>query len=218
MFDAIIFDFDGVIINSEPIHYEACFYVLNGIGYKLTFEEYMEKWLGLADKEVFPKLLKDKGYDFTSPQITKLINEKIKRYNYIINNCENLPLIPGVIQFIANAITLNKKIAICSAAAKSEIFAVLNKLTPENFHLNFDAIISSNDVITNKPSPEGYLLAAKRLGMDVSNCLVIEDSPHGIDAAKSAGMYVIGLLTSHEESQLLKADKITKDFTTLACT
>nr|WP_269570401.1 HAD family hydrolase [Legionella tunisiensis] len=80
---------------------------------------------------------------------------------------------------------------------------------------HFNTIVTADHVRYGKPSPEGYLLTAKKLGFSPNQCLVIEDSPHGIIAAKEAGMLVIALLTSYQEAELLQADYIARDFETL---
>jgi len=76
----------------------------------------------------------------------------------------------------------------------------------------FDTIVTSDDVKTGKPSPEGYLLTAQQLDVLPSQCLVIEDTPHGVKAAKSAGMQVIGLMTTYDRQQFLMADRVVSGY------
>ena len=208
-FSAIIFDFDGVILDSEPLHYEAVTDVLNKLGLKLNYKEYTEKYIGLSDKEMFPMLLKNKGFHFSADAISSLINEKIDAYTHIINNHHELPLITGVDLYIHKAIQNDKKIAICTGSTKNEISITLAKLML--IHL-FNTIVTAEDVRHGKPSPESYLLTAKRLGVPANQCIVIEDTPHGITAAKNAGMYVIALTTTHENQCLQNADQVVAGF------
>lgn len=215
MFEAIIFDFDGVILDSEPIHYEACCSVFNHIGLTLTYDEYTEKYIGLSDKEMFPQLLMDKGYNFSLDEINSFINKKIETYADIINSRDQLPIISGVDQYICDVIQGTKKMAICSGSTKKEVVTVLKKLKQGKLQSYFNTIVTAEDVKFGKPSPEGYLLTAKQLGVPTNKCLVIEDSPYGVEAAKAAGMYVIAILTTHERRQLQRADKIADDFTNL---
>lgn len=212
MFEAIIFDFDGVILNSEPLHYEAVTHVLKKFSIILSFEEYTKKYIGLSDKEMFPMLIQDKGLPLPINSINSLINEKVATYTNIINDKNNLPIINGVESYICNAVQDDKKIAICTGSTKKEISTALNKL---KLHQHFDTIVSAEDVQFGKPSPEGYLLTAKRLGVQTNKCLVIEDSPHGISAAKNAGMHVIALTTTHASQWLQNADQIVADFEAL---
>lgn len=188
---AVIFDFDGVIIDSEPLHYEACLNVLKETGVNLSYKEYVKKYLGLSDKEMFPQLLMDRGRQFAANEITSLINKKIEHYINIINIHPNLPFTKNITQYIEKLIQEKKKIAICSGSTKKEILAVLTKLNGGSFLPYFNTIVTSEDVEHGKPSPEGYLLTAKRLGVSPDKCLVIEDSSHGIEAATKAGMCVI---------------------------
>lgn len=212
MFEAVIFDFDGVILDSEPIHYEACCYVLKDTGLVITYQEYVEKYLGLCDKEMFPSLLKQKGYNFSPDEINSMINKKIESYIHIINNHTNLPFIPYVDQYIAHAANNDIKIALCTGSTRREVSAVLSRLKHGKLQSYFRTIVTSEDVQYGKPSPEGFLLTANRLGVLPAKCLVIEDSPHGIEAAKRAGMYVIGLLTTHNKSELQNANRTAEGF------
>lgn len=215
MFQAVIFDFDGVILDSEPLHYKACIPVFKSLGLELNYDEYVEKYLGLSDKEMFPKFFSERGCSYSPDKIKVLISEKTARYQEIIEQCDDLPMIDSVDQYIVHVSKKISKIAICSGSTRKEIMAVLAKLKQGGLQPYFNTIVTSEDVQRGKPSPEGYLLTAERLNVPPEQCLVIEDTPHGIDAAKDAGMYVIGLLTSYTKSQLQHADKIITHFSQL---
>lgn len=215
MFDAVIFDFDGVILDSEPIHYEACCHVFNSIGLTLSYHEFKEKYIGLSDKEMFPLLLVNHGFHFTPAEINAFINNKIEQYTQIIKHHHNLPMISDVDKYIQKIVQDGKKIAICSGSMRIEVTTVLAKLKQGTLQPFFNTIITSDDVQLGKPSPEGYLLTAERLNVAPDKCLVIEDAPHGIAAAKSAGMFVIALSTTQEKHQLHKADRTVDSFVEL---
>ncbi|ETO93407.1 HAD family hydrolase [Legionella oakridgensis] len=218
MFAAVIFDFDGVILDSEPMHYEASRLTLQEIGIHLEYQEYSNEYLGLSDKEMFPQILMNKKLFYSSNEISALVDKKIKHYIHIINNCDRLPITPNVDQCIRSIARANKKIAICTGSTKREIFPVLEKINYGHLYSYFDTIVTSEDVQYGKPSPEGYLLTAKRLNVPTHQCLVIEDSPHGVEAAKKAGMYVMALLTSYErQEELQAADKIIHNLEELLC-
>ncbi|CDZ76137.1 Phosphorylated carbohydrates phosphatase [Legionella massiliensis] len=215
MFQALIFDFDGVILDSEPLHYEACSFVFKQLGLALSYEEYVEKYLGLSDKEMFPKVLSAKNFNLSLDKINALIEEKTKHYQEIVRLCDSLPMIDSVDRYIEYISQKIPKLAICSGSTRNEIRAVLTKLKQGRLQSYFNTIITSEDVQQGKPSPEGYLLTAKQLNVPPSECLVIEDTPHGVDAAKAAGMQAIAILTSYKKDQFQHADKVITNFNQL---
>ncbi|KTC83781.1 HAD family hydrolase [Legionella brunensis] len=215
MFQAVIFDFDGVILDSEPLHFKACSYVFKKLGLALSYDEYVEKYLGFSDKEMFPKFFSERGCSFSLDKIKDLIREKTVRYQEIIKQCDDLPMIDSVDQCIVNISKKIPKIAICSGSTRNEIGVVLAKLKQGRLQAYFDTIVTAEDVQRGKPSPDGYLLTAQRLNVLPNQCLVIEDTPHGVEAAKAAGMYVVALLTSYTKNQLQNADKIINNFSQL---
>ncbi|HAT6323385.1 TPA: HAD-IA family hydrolase [Legionella pneumophila subsp. pneumophila] len=216
MIDTIIFDFDGVILNSEPMHFEAIAQVLNQSGMSLDYEEYMTHYLGLSDISIFPKILNDKGFTCSSTEILQFIERKVTIYNELIENSEQLPMIPDLDWFLVRAAKQYGKIGICSGSNRHSIIKILGKIHYGRLAQYFTTIVSSEDVSLGKPSPEGYLLAASRLQSNPENCLVIEDSEHGVAAAKAGGMLVAGLLTTLSRDQLANADMIVHDFKELA--
>lgn len=215
MFQAVIFDFDGVLLDSEPLHYQACSYVFKQLGLVISYTEYVDKYLGLSDKEMFPKLFSANNFHCSLDKINALIEEKTKQYQEIIKECDNLPMIDSVERYIDYISQKIPKLAICSGSMRNEIMAVLTKFKQGELQTYFDTIVTSEDIQQGKPSPEGYLLTAKRLNVSPRQCVVIEDTPHGVEAAKAAGMYVIALLTSYKKEQLHHADKIISHFNQL---
>lgn len=212
MFEAVIFDFDGVIMDSEPIHYQAFCEVFGKIGLDLSYAEYAEKYIGLSDKEIFPKLLESRGFNFADNEIDSLLTKKIATYTDIIKASDHLPMIAGLYEFMKKIAASGKKMAICTGSSRDEVMAVLSKTHQGTLPSFFTSIVTFEDVQFGKPSPEGYLLTAKRLNIPPEKCLVIEDSPHGIEAATQSGMYVTALLTTHAREQLQKAHKIVHNF------
>lgn len=213
MYKALILDFDGVILHSEPIHYQAYNMLLNEYSITLSEKEYFSDYAGLSDKELFPKLFKNKNVPL--PQMDELIGQKVAIYNQLIRDMTVLPLINGLAEYMNNARQMFSKIAICSGASKSEVMVVLNKLYQQKIIPSFDVIVTAEDVQCGKPSPEGYLLTAHLLDVLPAQCMVVEDSPHGILAAKEAGMHVIALTTTFDSSLLQQADMIVADFVRL---
>jgi len=215
MYEALIFDFDGVILNSEPIHIKACCSVFSEMGITLPSSDYFSKYIGLSDKQMFPLIIAEEGLAISAEMIGNMIEKKIQAYASLIGNSDHLPIVNGLEQFIDVSIDHFGKAAICTGSTKIEVMSVLNKLNLENLHSRFDTMVTSDDVQEGKPSPEGYLLTAKRLATSPDRCLVIEDSPHGIDAAKTAGMDVIALTTTFAKERLSKADEVFDDFVSI---
>lgn len=211
---AVIFDFDGVIINSEKLHFEACNKALNGVGVKLTYKHYLVKYVGLSDAEFFPKVLQDNNLHSDAADFALLIQEKIEIYIDLIEKAEILPFVAGCEQYIKSLSKQGNKLAIFSVATKKEVMAVLSHAS-KDLRKYFDVIVTFEDVSKGKPDPEGYLLAAKRLNVQPAECLVIEDTAFGVQAARAAGMHVIAVLTTCSDQQLSNADKIIRNFSEL---
>lgn len=213
MFKAVIFDFDGVILNSEPLHHQASAKALVKVfGIDFEYQEYYQHYLGVSDRVLFPKVLASRGRDLSSEELQHLIQEKIKAYQTLIREHESLPMIAYLDCYLMDLQENNYKMAICSGGNLAEISLVLEKLKHGCLRSYFQVITSVEDVKKVKPDPEGYLLTAERLGVSPSECIVIEDTPHGVAAAKAAGMYVIGLLTTYTKDKLYLADRVVSDY------
>jgi beta-phosphoglucomutase len=214
MFKTIIFDFDGVILDSEPLHFQACHEAFEAFNIPFTYKEFSEKYIGLADKDLFPQFLNNNGYVFSPEKLAHLLDIKHAAYEKIIRNCPDLPIIEGLEMFLQQLQKEKKLLAICSGSTRKDITILLERLNLASYFMH---IVSTEDVRKGKPSPEGFLLAAKRLNVLPLDCLAIEDSAHGIEAAKKAGMKVIALSTSYPPAQLKQADFIAKDFNEIDC-
>lgn len=212
---AIILDFDGVVLDSEPIHYEASRQVLSDIGLQLSFDEYNQHYIGLSDKEMFPKILHDKKSNFPLNEINGLIKKKVDIYTETISNHDQLPLVSGIDDFIVCMAKQRKKIAICSGSKRQEIASFFAKIKDRQLECYVSVIVTSDDVKHGKPSPEGYLLTAKLLNVLPDDCLVIEDTPHGVTAALEANMRVIAITTTHSKEQLCNAHMVIHHYTEL---
>jgi beta-phosphoglucomutase len=211
-YSTIIFDFDGVLFDSEKTHLQACNEVFQTLGFIVPEVEYFERYVGLPDNEMFELILNGKNIPHTAEQSLTLRQNKIKAYQNIIYQSKSLEGVHNVKFFLKNYSTIIHQFAICSSATREEIDTTLDKLDNGQLKAYFKHIISIDDVNNGKPSPEGYLLAAKRLGVQPQECLVIEDTPVGITAAKNAGMDVIALTTSHNKSVLKNANYIANNY------
>lgn len=205
---AIIFDFDGVITDTEPVHMQAWLHVLSTLNISFGNEEYEANYLGLNDRDFLDAVGRIHNRTFCAEEKKSLINKKLK---YTIKSLEeSIPVLPGVVSFIKEN-SRKSALAICSGAIKEEVHFVLKKLKLTDF---FDPVITQEDVLYGKPNPEGYKLAftqlQNRLGqiLSTNNCIAIEDSPKGIQAARAAGIKCLAVSNSYPSNMLSHADWI----------
>lgn len=215
MFDAVIFDFDGVLYDSEPVHLQACNLLFKSYGISIDQAIYFKQYVGLSDKEIFPLVLATKDYAMTAKEIDQLVKMKVDIYKQLINQNAVLHSRQAITTVLEQLSKSKKKIAICSGATREEIITVLGKLESGKIQSYFELIVSIEDVDQGKPSPKGYQLASQRLQVKPEACLVIEDSVNGIRAAKSAGMYAVGITGTHEADILKEADRVIHQLTEL---
>ncbi len=208
---AIIFDFNGVIVDDEPLHLELFRKVLLEEGIFLTDEEYREKYLGFDDRGCFTAVLCDNARTPDAADdayIHELIERKAEYYRQAIQ--ERLLLFPGVVELVRRSAE-QYPLAIASGALRGEIEFVLQRGEIRDC---FSVIVAAEDVSECKPDPEGYLKALELLNaltdqeIQAHECLVIEDSIAGIEAAKAAGMRCIAVTNSYSANELTAADEI----------
>lgn len=206
---AIIFDFNGVISDDEPIHLEVLRRVLAEEGIAMSDEDYFTKYLGRDDRLCFTTALVDAGRPRPTPEtLERLIARKASYYLEAISG--GAPLFPGVADLIRRLSPVYP-LAIASGALRAEIEAVLAQ---SGLGEHFRAVISSEDVSRSKPDPEIFLSALSSLNRTLAlaqpieprECLVIEDSLSGIEAARRAGMRALAVTTSFPAHALAAAD------------
>ncbi|HWQ33422.1 MAG TPA: HAD family phosphatase [Blastocatellia bacterium] len=205
---AIIFDFNGVIVDDEPLHLELFRRVLEEEGLSLSAREYHEKYLGYDDRGAFTAALADQGRAADQAYIQSLIDRKARYYLDAIN--ERMLLFPGVTE-LARRLAEKFPLAIASGALRHEIELVLKRGELRDC---FRVIVASEDVSACKPDPEGYVKALALLNettqrsIDPAECLVIEDSVAGIEAARRAGMRCLAVTNSYPAAELTAADAV----------
>lgn len=208
MIKAVIFDFDGVIADTEPVHYAAFRDVLSEEGYVLSEDEYYEKYLAYDDKTLFREYFSNNNVELSKEGLERLLVRKSILYDDLAN--DKMKIFPGVDLFLEN-IHDKFRIAIGSGALKKEIVHALEILGIDKY---FELIISAEDVVRCKPDPEVYkkvlesLNSFKRDSIKAVECVVIEDSIYGIEAAKTAGMKCIAVTNTYPASLLSGADVI----------
>lgn len=205
MKDAVIFDFDGVIIDSEPIRYETY--------KKLFLEEYSialpdkdDVIIGRTHRENIAYFLKKNNL---KGNIGKLMDKRNNLLKSAFLKKENIKPFPGLFTLLKQLQLHKIKLAIASSSNKGYIYNILDCL-----HLAdvFDVIVTGDMVAKGKPDPEVFIQAANKLNKKKENCVVIEDSLQGIAAAKAADMKVIAITSSFSREELSSADKVIDDF------
>ena len=207
MLKAIIFDFDGVLADTEPIHFMMFQRVLKQEDLPLSQREYYEKYVGLDDKGCFQAILSEHGRPAQPETIQRLVERKASLLLEYLKT--NLSIYPGVVEFVTTA-AARKRLAIVSGALRHEIEYVLDAA---GIRKKFEHITAAEDVRNGKPDPEGYLHALRHLDQTASvraaECLVIEDTIAGVQAAQSAGMRCLAVTNTYHADQLTMADAVT---------
>jgi beta-phosphoglucomutase len=207
MLRAILFDFNGVIVNDEPQHCEALITTLATYGYTLDPAGYYRDYLGFDDRECFRFAFQRMGRTVDEAEISDAIERKAVRYAAAIR--ASLELVPGSAEFIRAAADEGHRLAVVSGALRREIDLVLGTSGLQRY---FDVIVAAEDVSHCKPDPQGYRAARNALGVPAPGCIVIEDSLPGLEAARAAGIRCAMLTTSHPAGQLSGADLVWQDF------
>ncbi len=212
MIKAVIFDFDGVIVDSEPLHLRAFQRTVETLGLKLLTTDYYMRYLACDDKSFFRRFLEDNGQGCTEREIARLVREKGICFEEMMG--EDIRIFPGVVEFL-EAIRGKFHVAIGSGALTEEINLILRRKGLSGF---FGFVVGADDTENPKPSPEVYLKCLERLRRDydgtitAAQCVVFEDSPHGVLAAKRAGMRCVGITNSCSGEELELADRVTENF------
>lgn len=203
---AILFDFNGVIINDEPQHCEALIATLATYGFALDRETYYREYLGFDDRECFRFTFARMGLPADEARIHEAIERKAIRYAVAVR--ASMELVPGSAEFIREAAGEGYRMAVVSGALRREIELVLGTA---GLRRHFDLIVAAEDVAHCKPDPQGYRAARKALGLPAMGCVIIEDSLPGLEAARKAGIRCAMLSTSHPADQLHRADAVWPD-------
>jgi beta-phosphoglucomutase family hydrolase len=205
---AFIFDMNGVIVNDEHVHQASWRMLCDKYGVSLTEEEFKQKVYGRTEKEtlnfLFQKQLSEKELE---PYLAERVQFAIEFYK------PEISLTNGLGGFLEDLATNEIPTAIATSARWPYVNFVLDTL---NIRKYFRVVVTAEDIKNGKPDPEIYLRAAEMLGVDPALCVAVEDSVSGIKAAKAAGMYVVGITTTHGKEELGLADRIVDSFKELS--
>jgi HAD superfamily hydrolase (TIGR01509 family) len=215
---AIVFDFDGVIADSEPVHYRSFRDVLAEEGIELSERDYYQKYLGFSDAGAFRAIGADRTRPWTADQLAALASRKAIRYEALAR--DHAALFPGAdaaVRRAAEAVPL----AIASGALRAEITDVLDRADLTRY---FTAIVAAGDTPASKPAPDPYLRAlallsaARHATLDPAECVAIEDSRWGLESARTAGLRTVAIAHSYAAADLADADLVIPDLARLALT
>lgn len=211
MINCVIFDMDGVVVNTEPLGYAANQKMYTSLGITVPDDVYAT-FMGNSDKNIIQKL--KQLYPQLPHTHEKLLEEKYKYYFDAFDNAQDLELMPGVRSLIEDLYRNGIKLILASSASKRKIEKVFTRF---GLHPFFDDKISGEDFEFSKPHPAIFEEAASRSGFPKERCLVIEDSTNGIKAAKAAGLYCIAYNSGHTIMQDTSlADMVVTDFSQLS--
>lgn len=202
MLKAVIFDFDGVICDSELIHYRALNTVFLRYGVDVPKAVHWDKYLGYTDLENIEAVSRDYGMGLDAAQIQRLMAEK-KSVFAALAQSESL-IIDGVESFVKMLTAAGVRRAICSGALRSDIDLMLHG---SGLAKAFEVIVAADDVKKGKPDPEGYRMALEKLnasggGLKPAECVVVEDSHWGLEAARAAGMHPVAVTNTYGRAEL----------------
>jgi HAD superfamily hydrolase (TIGR01509 family) len=205
MLNAVIFDFDGIIVDSEPMHYQAFQRILEPLGKGFSWEDYCTTYIGYDDRDAFREAFKAKKEKICSRDVKQLLREKAEIFQQLIREGQATPL-PGAVELI-KSIPRKLPIALCSGAILEDITPILETLGIDS---SFSVIVTAEDTAKSKPDPAPYTLALQKLGLDhAASAIAIEDTPAGILSAKAAGLKVLAVTNSFDREFLLEADAVT---------
>jgi beta-phosphoglucomutase len=205
---AIVFDFDGVIADSEPLHLRAFQQALAEEGLELSAQEYFARYLGYDDVGMFEALARDRRIPMSDRRVTTLVARKGAALQQMMQ--AGSVLFPGAKEFIRDAAAA-VPIAIASGALRHEIDEIVESAGVADL---FAAIVASGDTPESKPSPAPYLLAFARLrevtgrDLNANRCVAIEDSRWGLESARGAGLRCVGVSNSYPAHELSGAELV----------
>jgi beta-phosphoglucomutase len=212
---AIIFDFDGVIVDSEPLIMKLTQQMAAREGWTITAEEYYRDYLALDDRGIVERLFQSHGQPVNVARRDELVRWKAQAYQEAIG--DGLPAMPGAVEFVRQC-ARRYPLAIASGSLREEVEPLLKKL---GLREEFGVLATADDCERSKPDPAIYRIALERLGkldafkergLKAGECLAIEDAPLGVKAAHAAGMKCMALAHSRPIEELRHADWVFRNF------
>jgi len=210
VFEAVIFDMDGVLIDSEPLHLELEEEIFKEIGANVSLEEH-NSFVGTTSHYMWEYVINKYNIPHT---VDELVEMDRKRYfEYILKHDDAVKPIEGVDELVKELYSKKMRLAVASSSPIEVIKLVVKRLKLESY---FDELVSGDFVKRSKPYPDIFLYASEKLNVVPEKCIVIEDSNNGVMAAKSAGMKVVGFINPNSGNQDINmADVVIRSFSEL---
>lgn len=211
MVRAVLFDFDGVLVDSERLHYEALVHALRERGMDLSWDDFKEGCIGVPDRDAIKWALRCNEKDDDDEKVSEILRRKTEIYDAWL--ADRLPAVDGMVD-VVRALAQKFVLAVVSGSPRYQIETVLSR---EGVGELFSVVIGCEDYQKGKPDPAPFLLAMEKLNEFVSpplrphECLVVEDSPAGIQSARKAGMKCIAIRSYYDNEALKDADLIIND-------
>ena len=197
--EAILWDLDGVIVQSGEYHYEAYRELFGELNVPFSREQYFDELFGIRNWTIIRTVAGERPKE----EIERLAERKEEKFRRIAKG--KIEALPGAKETIKRAREAGLKQAIVSSTPGANIEMILGELELTEA---FDTIVGEEDAEKGKPDPEGFLVAAERVGIEPKRCVVIEDAPAGIEGGKAAGMRCIGVSTTRKPERLTQADLV----------
>lgn len=213
MIRAILFDFNGILVDDEPIHLEMFQRVLGDEGITLTAEDYYRDYLGMDDRGCFAAVLQKAGEAPTVPRLMRLIARKASYYQERMRQ-SGYPFFPGAAELVAELAAAGRMLGIVSGALSEEVESALRQAKLRD---RFKVLVTAEDVTEGKPDPEGYRRALEGLNsfpplperlLHPHEVLAIEDSPAGLAAAADLGLCTLAVAHTYPPHRLRMADAV----------
>lgn len=183
----VLFDMDGLLVDTETLGIRVAIAVCKNLNIDVNLEE-QHSFIGITVEKFYRELFNKRGVD---QDVAMVLGEHFEIYEELLET--GLNIFDGAHTLPKDLKIKGYKLGLVSGSTKNQIEIILDKLQVKD---EFDVIVSYNDITRSKPDPEGYLIAAKKLGVESKNCLVFEDAHAGILAAKSAGMKAVGVINN----------------------
>lgn len=199
----VIFDMDGVIVHSNPVHKEAIQIFCDTYNQNVSQSFLENRLYGRTNKEWIPELFGDINAD----RLKELADEKEQIFRDMFSPEENI--VAGIQEFLDQLKEANIPMAVATSAPRENADYILSRLSIEDY---FDTVLDSSHVTIGKPHPEVYLKASKALGKEAKECIVFEDSVSGVEAGRKAGTSVVGVTTTHTKDELSPCSLVIDNF------
>ena len=198
----VVFDMDGVIIESEHTHYSA---ICEAMGERMnqTYETFLTKCTGGDERFAMGRLAEFSGIEYDESLFQEWSKKKAVAYQRLVG--ESATAMPGAIELVCS-VAEKFPIGLATGSRRSDVEAAFSTLAGGKLNGLFQSIVTSDDVAKTKPDPATYAKAAEGMGIFPSACLAIDDSPNGVSSAKNAGMKVLGITAIHNASSLKGAN------------